>query len=211
MSLRSLALAAALAVVVPAASASAAPPSVHLEVQDVVFTATPDTVTSQAIATATATAAAPSLLAAVVSSAEMWSQLGGIAIQYLAVPIFAALGLGLAALVAKGFQLLSAKTTGTIAGNAVSMAEHVIGAVIEGVFAKLKPQLAEAVADGKVTSEELTGLRDAALAEVKEILKKQGLGALEKAFGSGAGAYLENKVSAAVAQRVADAQGAASP
>lgn len=104
-------------------------------------------------------------------------------IQYLLPVIFAGLATVLAWLLSKLGQKLSAQAKDTTFGAAAGKITHFMQIVVQDLEATLKPGILEAVADGKVTSDELKTLRTKAIERVKLLLGTQGLEEMRDALG----------------------------
>lgn len=87
-----------------------------------------------------------------------------------------------------------------------SKVEHFAEAVVADLNATLKPALAEATADGKVTPEEAAKLRALALERMKALLGTAGLAGVTGVLGIGAAA-VDGYLSSVVEKKVADAKG----
>lgn len=152
--------------------------------------------------------AAPALADTAVAEPVAQSPLYTLFLQYIAVPLCSGIGILVMALL--GYLTAKVKASAEkdkAAGKAISASDiaarvlHISTVIVQDIQVTLRPELEDALADGKLTEVEKAKLKAAALARIKATLGKTGMAELRDLLGiaeDGLGGYLSGLIESAL-------------
>lgn len=123
-------------------------------------------------------------------------------VKYLAPPLLSALGSLLVWVFWKLGQKLDAQASMSKLSAVGARISHLAESVAHELEATLKPELLKATEDGKLTTDEITKLRETALARLRQMIGEKGLGEVVGVLGivlPSVNTYLSGVIEKAVA------------
>lgn len=115
----------------------------------------------------------------------------------LAPQLIELIGIALAGLATWGIALLKKKTNADVAQTALDHVDRVTSTVVDGLTQTVAQSMKEAAADGKLSAEEISGLKDNAIQQTKALLSNSVMTTAAAVVGD-LNAYIAAKIEARV-------------